>query len=270
MGKLFLAVMEIVRIFATDFNKERQMKKVFLLLLSVTCLCIANAQDIIYTTDGQAIEARNIRQEGNAFRFNSPSIMDRSTYMIEFSRVKKIIYEDGHVEESAPFAKPQSTQPQPTTNTQPQEPVVQKSASRDTVFTYATLAPNSQLTPRLFNAYPPYKSPAQAFLYSFFLPGVGQMYNDEVGKGIIFLGVDIVTWGLFALTLSDGGSTPFIFGIIGAGIHIGAPIEAAVRAEELNQGHGYLALYPSLSKTYSVLADGETSLIPSMTLSFSF
>ena len=251
-------------------QKEKLMKKVVLFLLSVSCLCIANAQDIIYTTDGQTIEARNIKREGNAFRYSlySASMMDRSTYMIDCTRVKKIKYEDGHVYGEESTTPNQNTQTQNTSPKQ-KETVSQKNQSRDTVIAYATLSPNNQLTPRLFNAYPPYKSPALAFVGSLFIPGLGQMYNDEVTKGLVFLGADIVAWGLFYLTL-DNEFTPYFFAAIGAGIHIAAPVEAAISANITNQRHGYLALYPSISKASSAYADDGTTIVPSMTLSFSF
>ncbi len=36
-----------------------------------------------------------------------------------------------------------------------------------------------------------YKNPGLAAVLSFFIPGVGQMYNGEIGKGILFL---ITAW----------------------------------------------------------------------------
>lgn len=253
-----------------DELKNRQMKKVYLFLLTVSCICFANAQDIIYTTDGRAIEARNTKREGNSFRYSlySASVMDRSTYMIEATRVKKIKYEDGHVYGEEPTSSNQNTQTK-TPSPKQKETASQRNGSRDTVVAYATLTPNNQLTPRLFNAYPPYKSPALAFASSLIVPGLGQMYNDEVTKGLVFLGADIVAWGLFLLTLDDA-PTPYIFAAIGAGIHIAASVEAAETADKINQRHGYLALYPSISKASFAYADGKTTIVPSMRMSFSF
>lgn len=239
-------------------------------MLTGLCICVANAQDIIYTTDGQAIEARNVKREGNGFRYSlySASVMDRSTYMIECTRVKKIKYEDGHVYGEEPTSSNQNTQTK-TPSSKQKETVAQRSGSRDTVVAYATLSPNNQLTPRLFNAYPPYKNPAVAFASSLIIPGLGQMYNDEVVKGLIFLGADIVVWELFFLTFSNDFN-PYFFAAIGAGIHIAAPVEAAFTANKTNQRHGYLAMYPSISKTSLASANGETTIVPSMTLSLSF
>ncbi|MCR5589538.1 MAG: hypothetical protein K6F72_07975 [Bacteroidales bacterium] len=246
------------------------MKKAYLLLLSVLCLFTVNAQDIIYTTDGYTIEARNIKREGNAFRYSlySASMMDMSTYMIDCTRVKKIKYEDGHVYSEDPTTSNQNTQTK-ATSTKHKDTVAQRNGSRDTVVAYATLSTNNQLTPRLFNAYPPYKSPALAFVGSMIIPGLGQMYNDEVEKGLVFLGADIVAWGLFYFTLGND-IIPYFFAAIGAGIHIVAPVEAAISADKTNQRHGYLALYPSINKASFAYADGKTSIVPSMTLSFSF
>jgi len=32
-----------------------------------------------------------------------------------------------------------------------------------------------------------YKNPAVAAIWSFFFPGLGQLYNGEIGKGITFI-----------------------------------------------------------------------------------
>lgn len=246
------------------------MKKVYLFLLIVSCICVANAQDIIYTTDGQAIEARNIKREGNGFRYSlySESLMDRSTYLIEATRVKKIKYEDGHVYGEEPTTSNYTTQPKVSSPEQ-KETVTRRKESRDTVVAYATLTPNNQLTPHLFNAYPPYKSPALAFASSLIIPGLGQMYNDEVEKGLVFLAADIMVWGLFFWTLGND-FVPYSFAAIGVGIHIVAPVEAAITADRTNQRHGYLALYPSINKASVAYADGKNTIVPTMTLSFSF
>ena len=246
------------------------MKKLLLLSLTVCCFYIVNAQDRIYTTDGQVIEARNIRQEGNTFRYSlySASIVDRSTYMIDANRVVKIKYEDGRVYGEQSAADNSSMQMQATVAKQ-EEPVAKKRDNFDTVVVYATLSPNKQLTPKLYNAYPPYKSPALSFACSLILPGLGQMYNDEVSKGLVFLGADIAAWALFFISVNND-YLPYIFAAIGAGIHIAAPIEAVITSDNLNRGHGYLALYPSVGRMSYASADGVSTLVPSMTLSLSF
>lgn len=246
------------------------MKKLLLLSLTICCFYIANAQDRIYTTDGQVIEARNIKREGAAFRYSlySASVMDRSTYMIDANRVVKIKYEDGRVYVEQPVSNNSSTQMQATA-AKHEESTTKKRDNPDTMFVYATLSPNKQLTPKLYNAYPPYKSPALSFASSMILPGLGQMYNDEVSKGLVFLGVDIAAWALFFISINND-YLPYIFAAVGAGIHIAAPIEAAITSDNLNRGHGYLALYPSVSRMSYASADGVSTLVPSMVMSLSF
>lgn len=46
-----------------------------------------------------------------------------------------------------------------------------------------------------------YKSPAAAFVLSWLVPGVGQMYNGQTGKGILQLGAVIVGYTLFIVEL---------------------------------------------------------------------
>ncbi len=251
--------------------KGHQMKKTLLFLLSLLCFGIANAQDIIYTTDGQSIEARNIKHEGNSIRYSlyASSIMDRSTYMIDISRVKKIKYEDGHT--FSPNAKTEPTPKQTTQVSTIKQPQIQ--SSRDTVIVYANIQPNKQLNSRLFNAYPPYKNPASAFIHSLALPGLGQLYNDELEKGLYFMGGDIVFIATAAIAYMNENYNVSIIGLAGSLILRGvSSIEAAIRANGINNGNGYLVFHPSLNMTtlaYSSIGS-ETNLIPCMTLELSF
>ena len=131
------------------------MKKILFAIFALMFMSVASAQDIIYTIDGQTIEARNIKFEGNMVRYGlySASIMDRTTYAIDKNRVRQIKYESGYTYN--PNEQPTSNvrviradEPQGTSNT------VNKP---DTVIVLATLSPNNQLNPKLFNAYQPYK-----------------------------------------------------------------------------------------------------------------
>ena len=70
------------------------------------------------------------------------------------------------------------------------------------------------------------KNPGLAAILSFFFPGVGQFYNGQFGKGLIFLGAD-----LFDLLLSFVG-----IGIItGLAVAVYAAWDAYKNAEEINR-----------------------------------
>ena len=248
---------------------KMKMKHQLILLAILFTFGVATAQDIIYTTDGQSIEARNIKNEGLSIRYSlyGTSIMDRSTYMIDLSCVKMIKYEDGHIYNPGAKTESTSTNTEHTlTNIQSQKP-----NSPDTVIVYANVQPNKQLSSRLFNAYPPYKNPATAFIHSLALPGLGQLYNDEVEKGFLFMGGDVAFITTTAIAYFYGNSTVSIIGLAGSLVlRVVDSIEAATSANIINNGHGYVALYPSLNTTTLTYTDGETNLVPGMTLSLSF
>lgn len=46
---------------------------------------------------------------------------------------------------------------------------------------------------------PVYRNPTTAFLWSFILPGAGQFYNGQYGKGLLMLGIDAAALGAVAL-----------------------------------------------------------------------
>ena len=60
----------------------------------------------------------------------------------------------------------------------------------------------------------PPKSPGVAAVLGFLFPGIGQMYNGQFGKGITFIGVDLLN-GLLTL-IWIGWVTGFLFAIFSA------------------------------------------------------
>jgi len=86
--------------------------------------------------------------------------------------------------------------------------------------------------PYVVPAYPPVpytkrKDPGVAVLCSFFLPGAGQLYNGQVGKGLAFL---VATFVNFVLLF-------FGIGILtGLGTWIWSMIDAHGTAERINRG----------------------------------
>jgi TM2 domain-containing membrane protein YozV len=73
---------------------------------------------------------------------------------------------------------------------------------------------------------PQVKNPVLAAVLSFFIPGLGQIYNGQTKKGLIFLGVDLL----------DTILTPFGIGIItGLAVAVYAAWDAYKNAEEINR-----------------------------------
>lgn len=248
------------------------MKKTISFLSIIFAVSGALAQDIIFTNDGQTIEARNIRREGNILRYGlyASSIMDQSTYTIDLNRIRMIKYEDGHIfdpkakEESVPVSMTKPTKSEPVAKTTKKE-------SYDTVVAYAIIEPNKQLTPKTFNAYPPYKSQATAFVSSLAIAGLGQLYNDELDKGFLFMGGDLVFAGISTISFIKGNITA---GAICAGaavvFKLVAAVEAAIDAGEINAVHGYLSVIPSSNTMFLASDNAETGMIPCMGVSFAF
>jgi len=82
------------------------------------------------------------------------------------------------------------------------------------------------------------RDPGTAFALSFLIPGLGQIYNGETGKGVLFfLGV----FGSYVLAFTAGieNSDVFTFGIcLGIGLHLWSMIDAPVTADRINRKNG--------------------------------
>lgn len=84
------------------------------------------------------------------------------------------------------------------TNSPPPPPTVTATAEGGTVVQVTNHIPNAGLNlaqaALLLNSEAASKSPGVALLLSFFISGAGQMYNGQVGKGILMLIFTIVLW----------------------------------------------------------------------------
>jgi len=98
----------------------------------------------------------------------------------------------------------------------------------------------------------PKKQPVVAFGLSLFVPGVGQFYNGQPGKGAIFLGGYLTGWGLMIAgavktytqgTSNNGGNSLFWAGIVVGGVSwVGSVIDAPASARNINHRRGYSSL----------------------------
>lgn len=100
----------------------------------------------------------------------------------------------------------------------------------------------------------PKKEPGVALCLSLLMPGAGQFYNGQPGKGGLFLGSYLTGWGLLfygfgqALSHMDSGPENSGSGFILAGLALGgitlvvSPLEAMGSAKEINHRRGYSAL----------------------------
>jgi len=98
----------------------------------------------------------------------------------------------------------------------------------------------------------PKKQPVLAFGLSLLVPGAGQFYNGQPGKGILFFGGCLTGWGLMVYgavqtyrqgTDEEGGGSLFWAGLaVGGGSWVGSMIDAPATASDINHRRGYSAL----------------------------
>lgn len=93
------------------------------------------------------------------------------------------------------------------------------------------------------------KEPALACVLSFLLPGLGQFYNGESGKGAIMLGASIFGVILMASAINDelwSGRNSDEKGALGGMIFLGAwlwsLIDAPISASKINRENGWTSL----------------------------
>ncbi len=76
------------------------------------------------------------------------------------------------------------------------------------------------------------KSPAGALIASFFVPGLGQLINGEVGKGVAMFLLSLLSWALVLLIVP-------LLGIVG--VWIWSMIDAYTGAQRWNYAHGIIS-----------------------------
>lgn len=123
------------------------------------------------------------------------------------------------------------------------------------------------------------KSPGLAWALSFFIPGAGQMYNGQVGKGVAMLVGSAVCLGVGA-AIGEGRAVTII-GLVGhVGIWAWSQIDAYNTAKKINLGSGmlslnfgdgtHLTLRPDVSVVNVPVASGRPVLASGLNLSLSF
>lgn len=122
-----------------------------------------------------------------------------------------------------------------------------------------------------------HKEPVVSWLLSFLIPGVGQMYNGQAGKGVgMLLGY---SGSIAAIALADDPDITPIIGVAALGIWIWSMVDAPLYASRRNREAGFafnlsnksqLALCPSVDYLSIPNETGNRSLSTGMKLSLSF
>jgi len=144
------------------------------------CLCVfaatlsANAQDLIVKKDGSVIQAKVISIGEKEIEYKRSDYMEGPTISIEKDVVLSITYANG-MKEVFENAKAREIS---------EKGITLRMAYDDYKDFYNT-------RDYMRSPYDPY-SPAGSGIASFFIPGLGQMINGQVGKGALMLGGDIL------------------------------------------------------------------------------
>lgn len=138
------------------------------------------AQDVITTRDGKDIKAKVLEISSTEIKYLDFENMEGPTYILDRSEVLIIRYQNGKNEVFVDDIMPQKETCKPT----PKAMVTEGMKYKD----YRPLYNHRNYTRQASDAY----SPALAGVASFFIPGLGQCICDEWGRGLAFLGADIV------------------------------------------------------------------------------
>lgn len=128
-----------------------------------------------------------------------------------------------------------------------------------------------------------YKNPTSAWLWSFFISGAGQIYNNQVGKGVgMLLGTLALNSAGFALANygHDFYALAALCYVGSLGIWIWSQIDASSTAKRLNAQNGYtfnlgdhaqLGMMPTLNYHQMPLTSSTgTTITPGFKVSLSF
>lgn len=146
------------------------MKKLFLLLMALSCVTILNAQDIITMRDGTEVQAKILEVNPTEIKYKKYNNPDGPVFSVKKNEVLIVKYENG---EKDIFT---DNQPNNTLNTT--EKIVEGMKYNEYRKFYNTKNYNSQPTD-------PY-SRTWAGIASALIPGLGQGVAGEWGRGALF------------------------------------------------------------------------------------
>lgn len=226
------------------------MKHVFTIGLLLMLSFASLAQDTIITRNGQIQLATITMVDRTNVQYKDYSQSKGYTYIMDIDKIKELRYHDGRHIDFLP--KDNSTN-------------------------------NSTSTSIAVN--PPYKNPAAAFAFSI-VPGLGQFYNDEVGKGLWFMSIGLVSSIAFNVSYAkianannrksstneaNTGAIMLVSGLTMVVDYIWGTVDAVKTANRKNKENGYVvSLSPSLQYNTLAASNGNFSITPSMSMSISF
>ena len=218
------------------------LRKVVAIAIYLTGGVTMLAQDIIILKDGSDIQA--VVQEVGIDDVKYKKFENRNgpNYTLKKSDIFMIRYENGTKDVFSEVVAPTTKE------------VQQRTIANQQINPYNSNSNSQQQLPVLkytlgspISPYGSEKSQFFAGLLSFFIPGVGQFYNGDVGGGFLYLGCNIIcnsVW-MSSIKTDDYGDTyidqsQFTIGFIGAlVVNISSIVNASQGAKKVNIARGY-------------------------------
>ena len=195
------------------------MKRILFVILTLGLFTISiYSQDIITTKSGEDIKAKITEVTQTEIKYKKFDNLEGPIFSILKSEVIMIVYENG----TKDILK-DVTQQQAKTNT------AQLSNTNQVIYKYTfgqPINPNGRK-----------KSAWGSGIASFFIPGLGQFINGDVGGGFLFLGGNAVC-NLVRMNAEDESTATLAF-VGGLAINIFSIVNAAQMAKRVNMARGY-------------------------------
>ena len=233
------------------------LRKVIALVICLAGSIAIYAQDIILMRNGNNIQAI-VQETGVAdVKYKRFDNQNGQTYILKKAEVSMIKYQNGrevYYETTASASTSTQQQTQTYTQQQVQTQWQTPTAANRQSNSYRSSINSQQQPPVLrytfgkqINPNGLNKDPFLAGVFSFFIPGVGQFYNGDVGGGFLFLGCDILFSSIYqsAIWTNSYGDVyvnvpQFTIGITGAlVVEIWSIVNAAQGANKVNTARGY-------------------------------
>ena len=183
---------------------------------------VSPKQDIITLKDGNDIQAI-VQEIGDTdVKYKKYDNLNGPSYTLKKSEIFMIRYANGSKDIFNAIATPAPVE------TKQQTAVNQQNSPYNSSY-------NSQ--EQLPVQYGSKKSPGLAGFLSFLIPGVGQFYNGEVGKGFMYMGINILCNYLW---MNTDDETVFAISLgCGVGNNIASMLDAYSGAKKVNIARGY-------------------------------
>ena len=255
------------------------LRKVIAMVICLAGSMTMFAQDIIIRKNGAEIPAI-VQEVGiDDIRYKKFDYQNGPIYRMRTSDISMIIYEDGSQDVFDDVS--------PSNEERQQTAVYQRNYQRNY---YRNNYGYSQQKPpvlrytfgKQINPYGSDKSPFLAGVLSFFIPGLGQFYNGDVGAGFLFLGCNVVCNSVWMSTLDnnrnviDDKKNTYTIAFIGAlAVNVCSVVNGVRVAKKVNRARGYylgedirLKIQPAILQQHNFLTGKEYAYGMNFSLNF--